>query len=294
MTWPQNESAGAFGGLEAPCAYQDARFAVLPIPFDGTSTWLKGADRGPEAVLAASANMELFDIETRSEPWRQGIITMAPIMALSSPAALVEQVHVAAGDLAADGKIVVGLGGEHSVSIGLIRAQAVRHPGLTVLQLDAHADSRDSYEGSPFNHACVMSRVAEICDYVQVGIRSMDAAEMEHHRPERTFFAHDLDDAGQWVPAVVARLGDPVYVTIDLDVLDPSEMPSTGTPEPGGMRYRQITRLLAAVCRARQVVGFDVVELLPNENNKAPDFLAARLVYQMMAYIGQRREGESA
>lgn len=292
MTWPQNENPGAFGGLEQACVYSAARFAVLPIPYDGTSTWLKGADQGPEAMLAASANMELFDIETRSEPWRQGIITMAPVVGCPSPDIMVSETLRAASGLIADGKIVVGLGGEHSVSIGLIQAQAEHHPGLTVLQLDAHTDTRDSYEGSRFNHACVMARAAEVCDFVQVGIRSMDIAEMEILRPERVFFAHGLDDAGNWIPEVVSLLSDPVYVTIDLDVLDPSEMPSTGTPEPGGLRYRQITRLLDEVCRARKVVGFDVVELLPNQNNKAPDFLAARLAYQMMAYLGRRPEGE--
>jgi agmatinase len=267
--------------------YPGARFCVLPLPYDGTSTWLKGADAGPAAILSASANMELFDIETRREPWRDGIVTMAPVEECPTPATMVDETHRAARSLIADGKFVVGLGGEHSVSIGLIRAQAERHPGLTVLQLDAHSDTRDSYEGTGFNHACVMARAAEVCDFVQVGIRSMDVAEMELHRPARTFFAHDLDEAGSWIPEVIARLGDPVYVTIDLDVLDPSEMPSTGTPEPGGLRYRQITRLMDAVCRARTVVGFDVVELLPNPHNKAPDFLAARLVYQIMAYVGR-------
>ncbi|MFT5233404.1 MAG: agmatinase [Candidatus Krumholzibacteriia bacterium] len=291
MTWPLNKEPGAFGGLEDSGPYGDAQFAVLPIPFDGTSTWLKGADQGPAAILRASANMELFDIETRSEPWRQGIITMAPIAGHIAPEAMAAEVQRATASLIADGKIVVGLGGEHSVSIGLIRAQAERHPGLTVLQLDAHSDTRESYHGSPYNHACVMARTAEICDFVQVGIRSMDVEEMESHRPERTFFAHDLDEGGSWIPAVVQKLSDPVYVTIDLDVLDPSEMPSTGTPEPGGLRYRQITKLLDVVCRARRVVGFDVVELLPNKHNQAPDFLAARLVYQMMAYMARGHRG---
>jgi agmatinase len=292
MNWPRNEDPGAFGGLQGPCEYAEARFVILPIPYDGTSTWLKGADRGPAAVLAASANMELFDIETRSEPWRQGIVTMAPVEECPTPDIMVEETHRAARGLISDGKIVVGLGGEHSVSVGLIRAQAERHQGLTVLQLDAHADSRKKFEGSSFNHACVMARVAEICDFVQVGIRSLDAAEMEGLRLDRVFFAHDLQDDDSWIPAVVDKLDGPVYVTIDLDVLDPSEMPSTGTPEPGGLRYRQVARLLDAVCRSRRVVGFDVVELLPNQNNKAPDFLAARLVYQMMAYLGRSPVGE--
>lgn len=283
---------GAFGGLTDPCAYETARFVVLPIPYDGTSTWLKGADRGPDAILAASANMELYDIETAGEPWRQGIVTLAPVAEGGSPEALVAAVRESAAGPIADDKIVVGLGGEHSVSVGLVQAQAERHPDLTVLQLDAHADTRDQYEGSRFNHACVMARVAEICDYVQVGIRSMDAAERERLRPGRTFFAHELDDGGDWIGAVCERLSGPVYVTIDLDVLDPAEMPSTGTPEPGGLRYRQVTRLLDAVCRRHEVVGFDVVELLPGETNKAPDFLAARLIYQMMAYLDRHRQGD--
>lgn len=282
-----HRNPGAFGGIEENCGYEESRFAVLPIPYDGTSTWLKGADRGPQAILDASANMELFDIETRSEPWKEGIVTMAPIDEDGSPEAMSDAAQAEAEALIEDGKIVVGLGGEHSVSIGLIRAQAARHPGLTVLQLDAHSDTRESYEGSACNHACVMARARELCDIVQVGIRSMDAAEIDRVDPSRTFFAHELEREGDWIGRVVERCGSPLYITIDLDVLDPSEMPSTGTPEPGGMRYRQITRLLDAVCRRHEVVGFDVVELLPNDDNRAPDFLAARLVYQIMAYLGR-------
>jgi agmatinase len=286
-----HEDPGAFGQPERTPDYAAARFAVLPLPYDGTSTWLKGADRGPQAILEASANMELYDIETRSEPWRHGIVTMAPVEPGPTPEDTVDRIRDAARELIDDGKIVAGLGGEHSVSIGLIRAQAERHPDLCVLQLDAHADTRDSYEDSRCNHACVMARVAEICDFVQVGVRSMDASELAAHRPERVFHAHALEGSGAWIREVVARLGDPVYVTIDLDVLDPSEMPSTGTPEPGGLRYRQVTALLDAVCRARRVVGFDVVELLPSPADRAPDFLAARLVYQIAAYIGRDLEG---
>ncbi len=281
-----------FGGDEVQSGYNDARFVVLPVPYDGTSTWLKGAVRGPAAILAASANMELFDIETRSEPWRRGIFTLPPVESGVSPESMVEQTRLAAAKAVADGKLVVGLGGEHSVSIGLIKAQCEARSGLTVLQLDAHSDTRNSYEGSPCNHACVMSRVGEMCDFVQVGIRSMDAAEMEFCRPERTFFAHELDAAGRWMADVVDRLPGPVYVTIDLDVFDPSEMPSTGTPEPGGLRYPEVLNLLRRVCRKREVVGFDIVELMPNEINKAPDFLAARLAYQLMAYIGLYGQGE--
>lgn len=285
MTRDLHEDPGAFGGLPEAPVYDGARFAVLPIPYDGTSTWQKGADKGPAALLAASANMELYDIETDSEPWRAGIVTMAPQEGFDSPEAMVESVRAEAAALIADGRLVVGLGGEHSVSIGLIQAHAARWPGLTVLQFDAHGDTRDQYEGSKCNHACVMARAAECADYVAVGIRSMDVAERAKLVPGRTIFAHEIEDLGATARRILERIEGPVYITIDLDVLDPSEMPSTGTPEPGGLTYRQLRDLLRVVCRERQVVGFDVVELMPRPEDRAPDFLAARLVYQLMAYV---------
>ena len=265
--------------------YADARFAVLPIPYDGTSTWQKGADRGPEALLQASANMELYDIETDSEPWRAGIVTLAPQTGFATPEAMVDSVRAEAAAVLADGLTLVGLGGEHSVSIGLIQAHAAKWPGLTVLQFDAHGDSRDQYEGSKCNHACVMARAAECADYVSVGIRSLDVAEKAKLLPGRTIFAHEIESVEETARRILDRFTGPVYITIDLDVLDPSEMPSTGTPEPGGLSYRQLKGLLKAVCRERQVVGFDVVELMPRPENRAPDFLAAKLVYQLMAFV---------
>jgi agmatinase len=285
MTRDLHEDPGAFGGLPEAPVYDGARFAVLPIPYDGTSTWQKGADKGPAALLAASANMELYDIETDSEPWRAGIVTLAPQEGFDTPEAMVESVRAEAAALIADGRMVVGLGGEHSVSIGLIQAHAARWPGLTVLQFDAHGDSRDQYEGSKCNHACVMARAAECAEYVAVGIRSMDVAERAKLVPGRTIFAHEIEDLAVTARRILERIEGPVYITIDLDVLDPSEMPSTGTPEPGGLTYRQLRDLLRVVCRERKVVGFDVVELMPRPEDRAPDFLAARLVYQLMAYV---------
>jgi agmatinase len=287
VTIKTNQDPGAFGGLTECCDRETARFAVLPVAYDGTSTWLKGADRGPLAMLEASANMELYDIETDSEPWRAGIVTMAPLQGYATPEQMTDAVREAAARLIAEGKAVVGLGGEHSVSIGLIQAHAERYAGLNVLQLDAHADTRETYEGSAHNHACVMARAREICPIVQVGIRSMHAAEKEKLDPGRVFFGHDFIASDEQVDAIVAKLDDPVYITVDLDVLDPSEMPSTGTPEPGGLSYRRLVKVLRAVCARRRVVGFDVVELLPSQQNKAPDFLAARLVYQLMAYLNR-------
>jgi agmatinase len=281
---------GAFGGLPEAPGFDTARFAVLPIPYDGTSTWLKGADRGPQAILTASAHMELYDIRTASEPWQDGIVTMAPVTGHESPEDMTAAVRAATASLLEAGKTVVGLGGEHSVSIGLIEAHADRFAGLQVLQFDAHGDTRDEYEGSRYNHACIMARAAERCPCVRVGIRSIDAAEVKNLEPARTFFAHEYAATTDQIARVIDQLDAdaPVYITIDLDVLNPAEMPSTGTPEPGGLSYDQLVRSLDAVCRVRNVVGFDVVELLPDDRNPAPDFLAARLVYQLMAFVGRK------
>jgi len=290
MTPLLHQDPGAFGGLPEAPAYEQARFAVLPLPYDGTATWQRGTAAGPAAILAASPALEYHDIETGLEPHRAGIVTMAPVVPADSPEATVARIRDRAMALLDDGKTVVGLGGEHSVTIGLVQAHAEKYPGLTVLQLDAHTDTRDTYEGSACNHACVMARVAERCDYLQVGIRSLDASELPRIRPGRTFFAHDHDERAV-CEAIGRELRSPVYVTVDLDVLDPSEMPATGTPEPGGLRYREVTRVLNEVFRRHQVVGFDVVELMPLPDLRAPDFLAARLVWQMMAYLLRSEQG---
>jgi agmatinase len=282
--WPIGDDPGAFGDLPAPPDFATARFAVLPIPYDGTATWQKGAARGPAAICAASQQLERYDLATDSEPTAAGIVTMAPVGAASSPARLVTTVRTAAGSLIDAGKTVVGLGGDHAVAIGLIQAHAARYPGLTVLQLDAHADTRDRYRRSRWNHACVGARAREVAEVVAVGIRSLDRAERARLAPDRTFFAHEIAADPTFVERVVAALDGPVYLTIDVDVLDPGEMPATGTPEPGGLSYRQVTDVVAAVAEARPLVGCDVCELMPLPALRAPDFLAARLVYQVMAH----------
>lgn len=284
MSVPLHEDPGAFGDLPRAPAYDDARFAILPLPYDGTASWQRGTARGPQAILAASPALETHDIETGCDLADAHAITVAPVPPAATPEETVARIRTRCAELLADGKTVVGLGGEHSVTIGLVEAHAEAFPGLTVLQLDAHTDTRDQYDGSRCSHACVMARVAERCDYLQVGIRSMDSSEVARLRPGRTFFAHDHDEAAVCA-AIASELRGPVYVTVDLDVLDPAEMPATGTPEPGGLRYREVTRILAEVCRRHQVVGFDVVELMPLPGQLAPDFLAARLVWQMMAYM---------
>lgn len=262
-----------------------AAAAILPVAYDATSTWKKGADRGPAAILEASTQVELYDIETASEPYRHGIATLDEVRLDGAPEELVEEVERRTAAILERGQLPVILGGEHSVSIGAIRAAAAAAAGMSVLQIDAHADTRDSYHGSPYNHACVMARARELCPVVQVGIRSLDVAELEALDTRRVFWGHELHGGDQWLARVVDLLTAEVYVTIDLDAFDPALMPATGTPEPGGMSWQQVTALLAAVAAARRIVGFDVVELLPQPGDHACDFLAAKLVHRLLAMI---------
>lgn len=268
--------------------YGTAEIAILPVPYDGTSTWLKGADKGPQALLEASYNMEFYDLETDTEVFRRGIATLDPVTEDSSPEAMTDAVEERMDAILNDRKFPVLIGGEHSVSIGAFRAIAKRYKNFSILQLDAHSDMRDEYEGSPYNHACVMARGKKIAKSVaQVGIRSSALEEKVNIDSEHIFYAHDIKEAGDacWMYRVSQQLEDNVYITIDLDVLDPAYMPSTGTPEPDGLAYRDILNLVKLVNERHNIVGFDVVELCPNENNKAPDFLAAKLIYQLLSVL---------
>jgi agmatinase len=276
-----------FLGLPADATRGIPGAVILPVPYDGTSTWHKGADAGPQALLEASAAVELFDIETRREPWKDGVRTMPPVDCPSDPEGLSSMVRNLVGAVLDGGEMPIVLGGEHSVTIGAVNAAADRFADLTVLQIDAHADTREEYEGSSHNHACVMARARERCPTVQVGIRAVDGAEMPGLDPERVFWAHDIVPAADdsWMDRVVELLTDHVYVTIDLDAFDPSLIPATGTPEPGGLGWYPVNRLLRRVARASHVVGFDVVELLPAEGHHASAFTAAKLVYRFLAEI---------
>ncbi|MFH1664752.1 MAG: agmatinase [Candidatus Omnitrophota bacterium] len=281
-----------FGDMDASFSeWAGSKIAILPVPYDRTSTWLKGADKGPLALIEASPVLEMYDIETDQEVYRNGIYVSPPLITDAAPEEMAAAVEAKTAGLIDAGKFVVTLGGEHSISIGAVSAHAARFKNVSVLQLDAHADLRDEYEGSRYNHACVMTRIKEICPAVQVGIRSMCAEEKGRIDRENVFFAGDIASAGErggWIEKAVGRLSDNVYVTIDVDVLDPSVMPSTGTPEPGGLTWYQVTGLLRAVAESRTVVGFDLVELCPNPSNKAPDYLAAKLVYKFLSYVFER------
>jgi len=263
---------------------ETAKVVLIPVPYDGTSTWQKGADKGPQAFLDASENMELYDIETNSEAYKNGIYLADPVTENSSPEAMVEAVYERTKNYITRNKFVTLFGGEHSVSIGSIRAFNESFQDLTVVQLDAHADLRKDYEGSACNHACAMHEASKNTNLIQVGIRSMDVTELKWMNKEQTFFAHELQEEEYWSDAAIDLMTDDVFITIDLDCFDPSIMPSTGTPEPGGLLWYETLDFLKKIFREKNVVGFDIVELCPKEDEKSSDFLAAKLYYKMLSY----------
>lgn len=263
---------------------ETSKIVLIPVPYDGTSTWQKGADKGPEAFLEASENMELYDIETESEVYKHGVYLADPILENSSPEAMVNQVYKVTKEYIKRNKFVTLFGGEHSISIGSIRAFNECFNNLTVLHIDAHADLRKEYEGTPYNHACALYEASQNTNLIQVGIRSMDVSETTVMDYDKVFFAHEMVNDEYWVDKVIELLGENVFITFDLDALDPSIMPSTGTPEPGGLFWYETLDFLKQVFEERNVVGFDIVELCPNQQERSSDFLAAKLYYKMLAY----------
>ena len=273
--------AGIDGEFATP---EKSKIVLIPVPYDGTSTWVKGADKGPEAFLKASENMELYDIETETEVYKQGVFLHEPITENSSPKAMIEEVHRVTKEEIVKNKFVTLFGGEHSASIGAIRAFNECFDNLTVLQIDAHADLRKEYEGSPYNHACSVHEANENTNLIQVGIRSMDISETRVMDKEKVFFAHDMATDEYWSDKVMELLTDNVYITFDLDAFDPSILASTGTPEPGGLYWYETLDFLRTVFSEKNVVGFDIMELCPNEVDKSSDFVAAKLYYKMLSY----------
>jgi agmatinase len=261
-----------------------SKVALLPIAYDDTSTWKKGADKGPEAILDASQALEWYDRETNSEPYQVGVYTYDVLKDFSSPFQMVKFVQKKVTSIFSEKKFYVGVGGEHSVSIGAIYAAAELYDNITVVQIDAHADLRDKYHGSRYNHACVMARAKEVADIVQIGIRSFDKCELEKMNIEKTFFAEDIYDKEGWIEEAVNACSNKVFLTIDLDGFDPSILPATGTPEPGGLDWYKTLKFIKRLFLNREVIGIDVVELCPNENSAPSDFLAAKLIYKMIGY----------
>ena len=287
------------GFLDIPDELTNPEFAhihIIPVPYDATSTYRKGADRGPQAIIDASAQVEWYDIQTRAEYHTHGIHTQDPVMSdASDPIELAPLVRQRVADALATGKLPVVLGGEHSVTIGAVEAAAAHGGPISILQIDAHGDTRDAYHESTHNHACVMARAMEQGSVVQVGIRAIDKCELDQMDLDRVYFGHQVNEYVKrndtsWMDRVIDQLEDRVYLTIDLDAFDPSILPSTGTPEPGGLDWYTINELVRRVARAKTIIGFDVVELCPSESHHASDFIAAKLVYRVIAEIMDARK----
>ncbi|MCP9292636.1 agmatinase [Gracilimonas sediminicola] len=274
-----------FAGIEGDHnAFDRANVLLQSIPYDGTSTWGKGADQGFEAFLDAAENMEIYDIETDSEVYKQGVHILDPILEKSSPEAMFEAVYKGTKELLTKEKFLTFFGGEHSVSIGIIKAFYEAYPDITILQLDAHTDLRSQFHGSPYNHACAVYDASQNANLVQVGIRSMDSEELKYLDRNKCYFAEDMYGQTDWMDDSITKMTDKVYITLDLDVFDPSIMPATGTPEPGGLDWNTTIRYLKKVFQQKNVLGFDIVELAPIEGLTAPQFLAAKLYYKMLSY----------
>jgi agmatinase len=281
-----------FGGLaEEDSRYETARAVIFPVPLERTTTYEHGTRNGPAAIIAASRNMELYDEELERETYREiGIHTLPAIDTMDgSLDEVITELFTAQLALLEDGKFPVALGGEHSLTPPLVSAMGKKYKDLSVLQIDAHADLRNEYQGNPASHACAMRRVLEVCPAVQVGIRSLSEEEAKAipHLRTKVYFAKDIVRAPMkpWIAKVLADLSPRVYLTVDLDGFDPSIVPATGTPEPGGLDWHQVTSLIRAVADHKKIVGMDVVELLPQPGDHASDFLAAKLIYKTLGYI---------
>jgi agmatinase len=264
-------------------AFERARAVVLPVPYDSTVTARAGTRDGPHAIIEASADMELYDVGLGTEPYLHGIHTLPELAPhTGSPEAMIERIEAVAGELIDAGKFVVTLGGEHTVAVGSIRAHAARIPGLSVLALDAHSDLRDEYLDSKYNHACTLRRASEVASVTQVGVRSASVEDAALIREERLPFFSPAEFRAAGPDAVIDRLGSDVYITIDLDCFDPSEMSAVGTPEPGGLHWDEVSELMVQLSRRKRIVGFDLTELSPSLGPHSCAQLAAKLAYRLI------------
>jgi agmatinase len=291
MTVPFDYDRGAplaFGGaLPYVRDFEDSKVVILPVPVDRTTSYVGGTRNGPREILLASSHMELWDEEIGADVHGVGIFTLPEMeLPFGELAPLMAEIQRIAGEILSRDKFLVTLGGEHSITPPLVAAAAARYSGLSVLQIDAHADLRDSYMGTIHNHACAMRRTLEYAPLTQVGIRSLSTEEAAAIPSLNTqvFYDATMRRDPEWIDKVVESLGERVYITIDVDGLDPAIMPSTGTPEPGGLSWYETLALLRATIARRTVVACDVVELSPLPGLMAPNFLCAKLVYKMLGY----------
>ena len=283
----EHVAVGEFGGAISTRDFDRARVVILPVPLDRTTSYVAGTRNGPHEILVASSHLETWDEETQTDVHGIGILTLPEMeFPFASMDDVVAEIRRVAGELVQRDKFPVVVGGEHSITAPVVAAVAAKHPGLSVLQIDAHADLRESFMGTPHNHACAMRRVLDFAPTTQVGIRSLSPEEAAAVPSLRTtiFYDHNMRLRADWIDRVVDTLSDTVYVTIDVDGFDPAIMPATGTPEPGGLGWYEALALLRRVIESRKVVGCDIVELSPMPGNIAPTFLCAKLVYKILSY----------
>jgi len=277
-----------FAGLTPPYSnLQQAKTVVLPVPYDSTSEWRGGSRHGPQAIIDASQYLELYDLELNREIYKVGISTLPEVEPLlSSPQDTIDRVYQVVKGLIQREKLVVLLGGDHSLSLGAVRAFKEAFPRLSVLQLDAHADLRDEYLGTKYSQACIMRRIFELCPISQVGVRSLSWEEKQFLTQNKLtpFYMSDLTSNRASLDGIVDSLSEDVYITVDVDVLDPSIMPAVGTPEPDGMSWRQVLNIVESVALHKHIVGFDLMEFCPGEGPGSCAFLLAKLAYRFIGY----------
>jgi agmatinase len=276
-----------FLGLPPELAtYESSRVAILPIAYDSTTSYRAGSREAPAAIIQASRFQEYYDPELRKDFTRVGIATL-PILSpvMSGPKQMIRKVYQAARRILKDQKFLMMLGGEHSLTVGMVQAFHEHFPEMGVLQIDAHLDLREEYDSTPFDHACAMRRTLEICPIVQVGIRSVSEEEDTFVQTKnlRPYYAWEIKKDPEWTRKAAQELPQDVYITVDLDGLDPSIMPAVGTPEPNGLLWHEVMELLNLVARSHRIIGGDVVELCPIPGFISPDYLASKLVSRIIA-----------
>ncbi|WP_185853302.1 agmatinase [Blattabacterium cuenoti] len=275
-----------FAGISKKYAtIEKSKTVLIPVPYDSTQTWKKGSRKGPKAFLSAAEHIELYDIETDSEVYRRGIFLVPPIANNSiSSKEMVQKVYNVTKKYLLKEKFVTLIGGDHSISIGSIRAFGEKYPNLSILHMDAHIDLRPAYKGNPYNHACSMHEASKKYPLIQIGIRSMDILEKKFLQKGNVFYMHEIYKNDLWMQKAIQKMSKYVFISIDIDVFDPSIAPSTGTPEPGGLDWYTTLKFFKKVFEKKEIIGFDIVELLPNEKESSTDFLAVKLYYKLLSY----------
>ncbi|WP_185857288.1 agmatinase [Blattabacterium cuenoti] len=281
-----NYKKKTFAGIPKKYAtLNKSKTVLILVPYDYTQTWKKGSKKGPKAFLSAAEHIELYDIETKSEVYKKGIFIVPYVINSSiSTKKMIEKIYNVTKKFLSKEKFITFIGGDHSISIGSIRAFGEKYANLSILHMDAHTDLRPIYKGDPYNHACSMYEASQKHPLIQIGIRSMDILEKKYIQKGNIFYMHEIYENDLWMQDAIHKLSENVFISIDIDVFDPSIAPSTGTPEPGGLSWYTTLKFLKKVFLKKNVIGFDIVELLPNKEESSTDFLTVKLFYKLLSY----------